>query len=121
MLDARWWRVALTLASIHLLVVLVVWMGCSNCTADERCRQCAVGEILICPALLLDPVVKAAPGLRTVVPLFILLNSFLWGCVLAEPVRWWFGWPPRRFSLRTLLIATTLVAILLGLVTWLAS
>jgi len=28
-------------------------------------------------------------------------------------------WPPRRFSLRTLLIGTTLVALLLGLFVWL--
>ena len=31
----------------------------------------------------------------------------------------WLPWMPGRFSLRTLLIATTLVAVVLGLIVWL--
>ncbi len=45
-----------------------------------------------------------------------LLVVFL-AAIAAAP---WLPWSPRHFSLRTLLIATTLVAVMLGLIVWLA-
>ena len=49
---------------------------------------------------------------------FPICNSFLWGAIV------FVIWKARqgqyyRFSLRTLLIATTLVAVVLGLIVWL--
>jgi hypothetical protein len=47
-------------------------------------------------------------------PYWALVLSCLVGTV--EP---WLSWRSKRFSLRTLLIATTLVAVVLGLIVWL--
>jgi hypothetical protein len=124
MLDIRWWRVVFAFASIYWVAWFAAGMNCRDCTADERCLFCPIVEILSFPAIALEPAIEfidAYPALGP--PAFlsvILINSVLWGAVLAEPVRWWFGWPPWRFSLRTLLIATTLVAVVLGLGVWVA-
>jgi hypothetical protein len=50
------------------------------------------------------------------VPIWFL-SVFLLALSLAP----WLHWLPRRFSLRTLLIATTLVAVMLGLAVWASS
>jgi hypothetical protein len=42
-----------------------------------------------------------------------------WLLIIATIVLGSFPWLPHRFSLRTLLIATTLVAVVLGLIVWL--
>ena len=48
----------------------------------------------------------------------LLMNSFIWGIALSTAVAWWAGWLPKQFSLRTLLIVTTLVAVALGFMVW---
>ena len=54
-------------------------------------------------------------GFRLDLPSWFLV--LLGICIAAVP---WLRYVPRRFSLRTLLIATTLVAVVLGLVVWLS-
>ena len=115
MLDSKWWSVALALGAIQFLALIVAFNHCADCTADDRCSICSVGDILTFPVNFLFPFLRATPSLRPAILILLPANSFLWGCVLAEPVRWWFGWPPWRFSLRTMLIAMTLVAAVLGL------
>jgi hypothetical protein len=55
---------------------------------------------------------RLTDGFDAVLPDWFLL-LVIWGCGIAR-------WLPWRFSLRTLLIATTLVAVVLGLIAWLA-
>jgi hypothetical protein len=55
----------------------------------------------------------AGPAEQLVIPMWTI-EVFICGLALLP-------WLPRRFSLRTLLIATTLVAVVLGLIVWLGS
>ena len=61
------------------------------------------------------PVITLRVFHREYIAIFMLLNGLLWGFVLAEPIRWWLG---GQFRLRTLLIAMTMFAILLGIQAW---
>lgn len=55
---------------------------------------------------------KAPEGLSLVVPMwFLIVVGF--GCAVAP----WFAW---RFSIRTLLMATTVIAVVLGIAVWLS-
>jgi hypothetical protein len=106
----KWWAVAACLAAAHLIALFSVCVSCSDSTVDDPCPLETVGIVLANPAwFLFGPVLGA--GYIILWP----LNSLLWGCVLAEPIRWWFGWPPWRFSLRQLLTATALIVLLLGI------
>jgi hypothetical protein len=53
----------------------------------------------------------------TISPLVIVPDWFLIGVAIALSAAPWIRWP-NRFSLRTLLVATTLVAAVLGLIVW---
>ena len=46
----------------------------------------------------------------------LTINCFFWGILPTIALRRWLPWPFWRFSLRAMLIVTTLVAVLLGLV-----
>src|SRR5437588_1852157 len=54
---------------------------------------------------------KFRRGFALVVPMWFLITASV-GCAVAP----WLSW--RRFSLRTLLIATTLIAVMLGAIVW---
>jgi hypothetical protein len=77
----------------------------------QPCPLDAIGYVLVSPAYFFFPIFGESPVVVTLLP----LNSFFWGCVMAEPFRYWCGWPPWRFSLRTLLVITTVIAVLLGI------
>jgi hypothetical protein len=77
----------------------------------------ATGRTLIATNLLWDSV-RQIDGLRSATPRGTGVSipdcclTLIAGAIAAAP------WMPRRFSLRTLLIATTLVAAILGTIVW---
>ena len=104
-----WWITASCLAVAHFLALASVIYYCLDKYYEQPCPLDVVGQGLLMPAYLLFPIARSCSIL------LVPLNSFLWGCILAEPLRWWFGWPAWRFSVRTLLVVMTLVSVLLGL------
>ena len=62
---------------------------------------------------------KLIPG-GTLLPQIIVPHWFVAGIFAAFAFVPWLPWWSTRFSLRTLLIVTTLVAVVLGLVVWVA-
>ena len=110
-METKWWITVACFAVGHFLTVVGVLSYCLDQYYRKACPLDTLGMILVSPVCFLP----LEPHHPLIMPLF-LSNSCLWGCVLAEPFRWWFGWKPWRFSLRTLLIATTIIAVVLGMV-----
>jgi hypothetical protein len=108
MRKPAWWGVATCFGVAHFIALAGYIFYCLDQYYDAPCPLESTAFVLVLPAYFFFPLVGEAAVC------LLPFNSFLWGCVLAEPVRWWLGWPPWRFSLRTLLIITTLVALLLG-------
>jgi hypothetical protein len=109
-LHTSWYWAAVGCTAIANFSV-IVWLF--FCTLENYYDKPSpvdwAAELLLFPAILLFPLLGESSLL------IIPLNSVLWGLVLAEPIRWWCG---GRFSLRTLLAAVTIIAILLGIRVW---
>lgn len=101
--------VALAIALLHYLVVVALCIRWFDINAPVS-RFEPVLYVLLSPAYLLKE--NLTSGL-------VMLNSVLWGGVAAA-LGDCFAKSARRFSLRELLIATTLVAVVLSLGMWLA-
>jgi hypothetical protein len=114
MAKPAWWVVASCFAAGHFLVLFCANYYCYDQYYGQPCPLDPIVDFLLSPAFFF-------PLDENTAFLLLPLNSFFWGCLLAEPVRWWFGWPPWRFSLRTLLIILTLIAVLLGATTLMKS
>ena len=99
------------LAAAHFLALVSAFYYCFNNYYAQPCPLGFIEQGLLFPAYLLFSFTRE----HFIVFVLVPANCFLWGCVLAEPFRWGFGWPAWRFSVRTLLIVMTLVAVLLGL------
>jgi hypothetical protein len=109
-----WSAVASIFGVTHYLVTISMCANCADCH-DAPCRMCGVRDVFLTPVLFLLPLFERNDVVPTpVVFLLLFCNSFLWGSVFATAVNWWCG-NPVRFSLRTLLIAMTFVAVVLGL------
>jgi hypothetical protein len=107
--NPKWWATTLIFAAVHFVALVAANFYCLDNYYDKPCPIDWLGKTLISPAHFFFPLLgNSSAGL------FLLpLNSFLWGAVLAEPIRWFCGWPAWRFSLRTMLIVTTVIALLL--------
>jgi hypothetical protein len=111
------WIAAVIFATAHLLVV-----GCLICYSGPRWmlpdgpvdEVVDIAIVVLCfPAhFLIERFVDEHPLSLLLLP----LNSILWGCILAKPFGKWLLWPMYRFSLRTMLITMTLIAVALGLI-----
>jgi hypothetical protein len=104
-----WWVLAIGFAIGHFTAFGCVFFYCLDNYYDGACPLDWLGMTLVLPAYFIFPL------LGKISFVLLPLNSFFWGCVLAEPVRWWLGWPSWRFSLRTMLIIMTLIALLLAM------
>jgi hypothetical protein len=111
MTTPAWWVGAVTFAIVHILAFAAVVFYCFDNYYDQLCPIDPIGYVLFSPAYFFTPLFGASAAGLILIP----LNSFLWGCVLVEPIRWWCGWPPWRISMRKFLIAFTVIAVLLAL------
>jgi hypothetical protein len=73
------------------------------------------------PATLIVWIVRPPPEDGVFVGVVLISTLLMWGCIWAEPFRRQYGWKPWRFSIRDLMIITTIVGLILGLVVWLNS
>jgi hypothetical protein len=111
MAKPMWWVGAIGSAIAHFAFLVGTIIYCLDHYYEQPCPLDLLGKVLISPAYFFLPLLGNTPLVLVLLP----LNSFFWGCALVEPIRWWCGWPPWRFSLRTLLIAFTVIAVLLAL------
>jgi hypothetical protein len=112
MKTPAWWCAVILFAIAQYVTLILMFLYCLDNYYDKPCPLDSIGYVLVSPAYFFFPLFGDSP---LPILLFLLaLNSLLWGCVLAEPFRWWFGWPAWRFSLRTLPITMTAVSVLLG-------
>jgi hypothetical protein len=112
MTKSVWWGAVILIAIAQYVTLVWIFWYCLDNYYATSCPLDSIGYVLVSPAYFFFPLFGNSP-----LPIFLFLlplNSFFWGCMLAEPFRWWFGWPAWRFSVRTLLITMTAVAVLLG-------
>jgi hypothetical protein len=108
--TVKWWLTAIGFAAAHFFVLICLFFYCLDNYYDQSSPLDPIVNVLISPVCFLFPLFGESGWALILVP----FNSFLWGCLLAEPFRWWFGWAPWRFSLRTLIVVITLTSVLLG-------
>ena len=87
--TAKWWLTAAGFAVVHFLVLLWLFFHCLDNYYDQPCPCDPIGNVLASPINFLLPLFGGTDWVLVLVP----FNSFLWGCLLAEPFRWWYGWP----------------------------
>jgi hypothetical protein len=112
-----WWTVAASISVVHFLAVMGLGVYILHCDdLNQPSLLEPVLNVLLSPSQILA-VRYTAFG--EWVGLVLYANSFFWGSILAWPFCW-FCLPPWQFSLRNMLIATAVVAVILGLGVWAA-
>jgi hypothetical protein len=111
MMRAPTWIVTAFFATIHFLALVALTLYCLKHYYDQVSPLDPIGYVLLFPAFLVLRLAGNQPLFIVLVP----LNSILWGYVLARIFGRWFTWPLWHFSLRMLLVAMTLIAVVLGI------
>jgi hypothetical protein len=121
----KWWALVAGLGFAHFVVVLYVDIAFSMPSPRPRpiggppyqppWHYYAFLNILAFPASVIFRIARPGPGDGVFGLSILMVTCFLWGCLWAEPFRRRAGWKPWRFSTRELLVITTIIAMLLGM------
>jgi hypothetical protein len=119
----KWWLLVTGLAAAHFVVLMFVifsftvgvYSGPRRPHYQPPWLYHAFINVFGFPGILITRIARLGPNDGTVGWSLIAVTCLLWGCVWAEPFRRRCGWQPWRFSIRELLLVTTIVAAILGL------
>ena len=88
--TAPMWFVVAFFATIHFFASLGLIFYCLvNWTYEQGPTIHPIWFILLSPAVFLFSSIDSEP----IILLLVLLNSVLWGCILAKLFGRWFAWP----------------------------
>ena len=122
----KWCWLVVKLAAAHFVVVLFVFFatlpgvhsGARLPPYQPPWLSYAFLYIFGFPASAVSRLAHLGPNDGVLGESLFMLTCLLWGCVWAEPFRRKYGWQPWRFSIRDLLVATTMVSVVMGLLAY---
>jgi hypothetical protein len=122
----KWWLLVVGLAFAHVVLLMVGEAMLSPGIVDNLRRPRPLPSLFYYPfmyvfgfpATLIFRIARPEPR-NILIPPILILTWLFWGCIWAEPFRRAYSWQPWRFTVRDLLIVTTTIAAIFGLLVWL--
>jgi hypothetical protein len=118
----KWFGLVAGLAVAHFIGVLIVEATLNPIFSRPRRPPVqptwlyhVLIDVFLFPASVIFRVTRPGPTDGVFGLSVLMFTCLFWGCVWAEPFRRSYGWHPWRFSIRELLVVTTIVAATLGL------
>jgi hypothetical protein len=119
----KWWCLVVGLAVAHFIVVMivvlsflpVVYSGPPRPPYQPPWLYYAFVNVFAFPATAISRIAHFGPKDGVLGISILMLTCLLWGGIWAEPFRRRYGWKPWRFSIRELLVVTTIIAAILGI------